>query len=78
MPTYLQVWAVIRIILIALIGFPLALAAAVIVFSLWLPLFPIWAIMWPCRDADRSFIDFLKTNANVMMFVTTSSLYIFL
>jgi hypothetical protein len=56
-------------ILIALIGFPLALAAAVIVFSLWLPLFPVWAIMWPCRDADRSFIDFLKSNANVMMYV---------
>ena len=54
--------------LLVFIGIPLAIAAAAIIFALWLPLIPLWSMLLICHDLEAGTWAFLKTNFNVMVY----------
>jgi hypothetical protein len=63
-----QIWTVLRMLLLVFIGIPLAIAAAAIIFALWLPLIPLWSMLLICHNLEDGMWAFLKTNFNVMVY----------
>jgi hypothetical protein len=63
----LQVWIIIRMFFLVVLGVPLATVVAVAALALWLPFIPVWASLWCCWSS--SFVEFIQMNLRIMVYI---------